>query len=107
MSLVTRAILTPLRMLKNSRVEYGVKFFDLTGAEIDLGSLDDRLAALEPPAITSVEPAVGLEGAEVTITGRGFTGATEVLFGSLAATDVVVVDADHITCVVPAENEGI
>jgi hypothetical protein len=42
----------------------------------------------------------------VTITGSGFTGATAVKFGGVAATSVVVVSDTSITCVAPAGTPG-
>lgn len=58
---------------------------------------------------TSVEPAIGgtLGGDPVTIIGTGFSGSPSVTFGGDAATDVVVVDAEHITCVTPAHAAGL
>jgi IPT/TIG domain len=63
----------------------------------DIGAVE-----LAPPAVTSVAPAAGAEGQTVTITGTNFTGATGVKFGSASATGVHVVDATHVTAVVPA-----
>jgi hypothetical protein len=56
------------------------------------------------PAVTGVSPGSGshLGGTAVTITGTGFTGATAVDFGVTAATSVVVVSPEEITCVSPA-----
>ena len=64
-----------------------------------------------PPAaavVTTVSPATGLAagGLAVTITGTGFTEATGVTFGGVAATSVVVVSATSITCVSPAHAAG-
>jgi hypothetical protein len=62
-------------------------------------------AALEvAPAVTGVSPAEGLEagGAEVTITGSGFTGAAAVQFGSANATSFKVNSDSSITASAPA-----
>jgi hypothetical protein len=59
------------------------------------------------PAITSISPVGGLPsgGTSVTITGSGFTGATAVAFGGVAATKVVVSDT-KVTAVSPAHAVG-
>ena len=67
------------------------------------------------PTLTSVSPSTGTfqGGTAVTLTGSAFstawqaagtTGAPKVLFGSLLATSVVVVNATTITCVTPASS---
>ncbi|MGE5229199.1 MAG: IPT/TIG domain-containing protein [Deltaproteobacteria bacterium] len=53
-----------------------------------------------PPLVTGVTPAFGLPGAQVTLTGSRFTGATAVSFNGALA--VFAVDSDtRITAVVP------
>jgi hypothetical protein len=57
------------------------------------------------PAVTGVSPNEGpaAGGTAVTITGSGFTGATEVDFNTgILATNVTVVSSTEITCVAPA-----
>jgi hypothetical protein len=51
------------------------------------------------PTVTSVSPSVGLPigGTLVTITGTGFTGATSVDFGTVAATIISVASATSMT----------
>jgi large repetitive protein len=68
----------------------------------------DQFTYLAAPSVTGVSPAVGpvTGGTQVTITGTGFTGATVVGFGSIAATNVVVVSATTITATSPAELPG-
>jgi hypothetical protein len=58
------------------------------------------------PAITSLSPNTGPTsgGTTVTITGTHFTGATEVVFGTVAGTDLTVVNDTTITVVSPAES---
>ena len=60
------------------------------------------------PTIKKVTPSIGSEfgGTTVSITGTNFTGATEVSFGSNAATKVTVKSATSITAVSPAGEEG-
>ena len=58
------------------------------------------------PAITGISPSSGpaAGGTTVTITGSGFTGATRVAFGGVAATSFNVASATRITAVSPAET---
>lgn len=60
------------------------------------------------PTLTSISPNVGgtVGGAEVTLTGTNFTGATGVTIGGVACTSVVVVSDTSITCVTPAGSRG-
>ena len=53
------------------------------------------------PAVSSVSPATGPTGTQVTIGGIGFTGATAVSFGGAAATSFQVVSDGEITAVAP------
>jgi hypothetical protein len=57
------------------------------------------------PSVTSISPTSGptAGGTTVTVTGTGFTGATKVVFGAVAATSFTVVSATKITAVSPAE----
>ena len=57
-----------------------------------------------PPLITSVSPASGpaTGGTTVTITGSNFTGASKVLFGTVAASSFRVTSAIQIKAVSPA-----
>jgi hypothetical protein len=59
---------------------------------------------VEPPVVKKVAPHEGPAAGStmVTITGTGFTGATEVEFGSAAAKNVTVVSATSITAESPA-----
>ncbi len=58
-------------------------------------------AARAAPVISSVSPASGTIGDEVTITGSGFAGATGVTFGA-AASEFTVKSASQVTATVPA-----
>lgn len=53
------------------------------------------------PTITSFNPTSGPAGSSVTVTGTGFTGATKVTFGSIAATSFTVNSDTQFTAVVP------
>ena len=61
------------------------------------------------PTVTRITPPTGSTsgGTTVTITGTGFTGATKVTFGIVAATRYTVVSDTQITAVSPAEAPGI
>lgn len=67
-----------------------------------------RLAAAAP-AVSKLSPSTGpAAGAtSVTITGRGFTGATAVKFGSVSATTFTVNSSTSITAVSPASSTGV
>ena len=54
------------------------------------------------PSITALSPASAGAGATVTITGTGFTAATAVTFGGVAATSFTVDSDTQVTAVVPA-----
>src|SRR5207248_1832786 len=60
------------------------------------------------PAVTAVSPASGTTagGTIVTITGSGFTGATAVSFGSLAAASFTINADNSIVAVPPLEAAG-
>ena len=60
------------------------------------------------PTVTAVTPAFGpmAGGTSVSLLGSGFTGASQVLFGSIAATGVSVLDDSHLTATAPAQAGG-
>lgn len=55
-----------------------------------------------PVVLTSATPASGAVASSVTLAGSGFTGATQVIFGSTPATTYTVVSDTEITVTVPA-----
>ena len=67
-------------------------------------SAADHFSYVAAPTVTGVSPITGPGngGTAVTITGTGFTGATAVDFGTVAATNVVVVNSGEITATSPA-----
>lgn len=58
-------------------------------------------ASTPAPSVTSVSPTSAPAGAEVTITGTGFTGATAVTFGGIASVDMKVISDVKITADAP------
>ena len=48
----------------------------------------DKATAPTPVSLDSISPSKGTVGTEVRISGRGFTSASQVLFGTLASTNV-------------------
>jgi len=64
----------------------------------------DQFSYMAAPAVTGVSPTAGplVGGTTVTITGSGFTGATAVDFGSVAAGSFTVNSATQITATSPA-----
>ncbi|HEY3923747.1 MAG TPA: IPT/TIG domain-containing protein [Acidothermaceae bacterium] len=67
----------------------------------------DRFTYQVAPVVTSISPSSGPKagGTSVTITGTGFTGATTVRFGSVAAT-FRLTSSTKITAVAPAQSAG-
>jgi hypothetical protein len=67
-----------------------------------------REVLVNAPAVTAVSPASGVTagGTSVTLTGTGFTSATAVTFGSVAASSYTVNSATSITATSPAESAG-
>ena len=70
-------------------------------------SVADQFTFVAAPAVSSVDPSAGPVdgGTSVTITGTGFTGATEVDFGGVATAFVVNSDTS-ITAISPAASAG-
>ncbi len=68
----------------------------------------DQFTYVTTPTIQKITPRVGgtLGGNRVTIVGAGFTGATSVSFGSLAATSFAVQSDQEIVAITPAEPMG-
>lgn len=64
--------------------------------------------SFSPSGITNISPDEGdpAGGDAITITGAGFTGATDVTFDGTSATSIVVVDDNTITCVNPSHASG-
>ena len=69
----------------------------------------DWFTYVVPPTVTKVSPRSGptTGGTLVTITGTSFTGATTVLFGTVAGTNLKVVSATQITVDSPAGSAGL
>jgi hypothetical protein len=59
------------------------------------------------PVVTSLSPASGTAsgGTTVTISGSGFTGATEVLFGGIAGTSLAIVNDTQLTVITPVRAD--
>ena len=80
-----------------------------TAGGVSIVSSADQFMFVAVPAVTGVSPASGpvAGGTTVTITGTGFTAATAVDFGSIAA-DNMVIDAagTQITATSPPESAG-
>jgi|GEM_PF-6529965 len=71
---------------------------------VAVGDLGAVVVAAAAPVVTSVSPTAGptAGGTPVTITGSGFTGATQVTFGNNPATNLTVKSDTQITCTSPA-----
>jgi IPT/TIG domain/Cohesin domain/HYR domain len=59
-----------------------------------------------PPTIASISPTYGWQvgGTAFTLTGTNFTGATSVMIGGVAATNLAVLSATQITAVTPSSS---
>ena len=72
--------------------------------------LSEAFTYHDAPSMNGLLPAGGpaAGGTMVTVTGEAFTevGATQVTFGGVPATDVVVLSATTITCTAPAHGAG-
>ena len=115
-------------MASDGSVDFGAPFATTTGTITDMAFLTQggqtalyyvtngsgqihRIAfspAATAPQVTAVSPASGptTGGTGVTITGSGFTGATGVVFGTVAATSFTVVSDTEITAASPAQTAG-
>jgi hypothetical protein len=69
----------------------------------------DVFTFVNAPTVTGLAPSSGPTGGgtSVTITGTGFTGATQVSFGSIPATSFTVNSATSISAVAPAQTAGV
>ena len=72
------------------------------------GSLTNGFTYVAQPTVSSVSPNTGTTagGTAVTITGTNFAAGATVTFGSVAATNVVVVSGTQITATTPAGSAG-
>ncbi len=77
-------------------------------ATVTAGVFTYQVPLPAPPSVTGVAPSSGppAGGTTVTVTGVGFTGATRVRFGSVAASSFVVVSDTEITAVSPVQAAG-
>jgi hypothetical protein len=71
-------------------------------------SADQFTYVLTLPSVTSISLTSGSTsgGTSVTIRGTNFSGATQVLFGTVPATSFTVVSATKVTAVAPAGATG-
>jgi hypothetical protein len=60
------------------------------------------------PKLSNISPISGstLGGTPVTVKGSGLSGATDVRFGGISATDLTVIDDSHLTIVSPPNPAG-
>ncbi len=96
----TQVTLTVNATSSTSRIQF------LASDQVAFIDLDDVSVSLSPPSITSVSPASGPVpgGTPVTITGTGFTGASAVKFGAIAAASYTVNNETQITASTPAST---
>jgi len=81
---------------------YGTTY---SGGTSNLGSVYSLSMGLKP--FIKINPPAAKVGATVTILGTKLTGATNVTFGTLAATSFTVVSSSEITAVVPAITKNV
>jgi hypothetical protein len=80
-----------------------------TAAGTSATSANDQFTFVAAPTVTSISPNTGptTGGTSVTITGTGFTAATDVDFGATPASTFTVDNDTQITAVSPAHVAGI
>lgn len=91
---------------------HAVGLVDVTVTNTDTGTftLENAFTFFDPsPELTSIYPLRGvIQGGETaTLTGINFIAGAEVLFGSIAATNIVIVSSTSITCTTPKHVEGV
>lgn len=77
----------------------------LTG-DGQLTSIANPYAPNSVPVVTNASPAGAPSGAQLSIYGSGFTGTTQVKFGSTTVTQYTVVSDQLIVAVIPAGGTG-
>ena len=79
-----------------------------TYAYSQAGEVTSAAQQVAPLTVSGITPNSGAikGGTTVTISGTGFTGATQVSFGQVAATNINVVSDSQITATVPAQAAG-
>jgi hypothetical protein len=100
---------TTLRVMTPEHAPGAVEVRVTAGGETNADS-DNVMFTFEadPPAITGIVPDEGptAGGTVVTISGSGFTGATDVVFSVTDATDFTVIDDETISAVAPPHAAG-
>jgi IPT/TIG domain/Putative Flp pilus-assembly TadE/G-like len=76
-------------------------------AAVQLAGLRAHLVQIYPaPYVTGIGPSTGSVGTTVTVTGSGFTGATNVSFGGTQGSNLVVNSDTQLTVRAPAGTSG-
>jgi hypothetical protein len=78
------------------------------GTSATSGSSQFQYVSASPPVVSSVSPGFGpmAGGTTVLVTGTGFTGASQVIFGNVAGTSLTVLSGTQLTVVAPSEVSG-
>lgn len=71
-----------------------------------LSDISNPYAPASKPTLLTATPSAAGTGEQVTITGQGFTGATGVKFGAVAATEYTVLGDGVIVAVMPSGSAG-
>ncbi|MBC7449202.1 MAG: IPT/TIG domain-containing protein, partial [Hymenobacteraceae bacterium] len=82
-------------------VPAGAPTGSLTVATLGGAASSATAFAVVAPTLTSFAPLTGARGTTVTINGTGFSGATGVRFGTVAAITVTLVSSTRVTAIVP------
>jgi C1A family cysteine protease len=80
----------------------GTAWTDMTTLQANTSVCLKALAGPPAPTVSSLVPAAGIVGAQVTLTGSGFTGATAVSFDGISAPGFTVVNDTEIIVDVPS-----
>lgn len=93
-----------------SRSKTGVADLDEAQITVDgdgaLSNITNPYAPTAAPTILSATPANAATGVQVTVEGQGFTGATGVKFGAVAATQFTVLSDTVLVAVMPSGSAG-
>lgn len=84
-----------------AKVPAGASTGPITVVTLGGTATSNNFTVVAAPTVTNIDPASGIIGSTVTLTGTNFTGATAVKFNGISAITFTVDNATTITVVVP------